>query len=187
MESIWKYDSPVGGITLAGEGSALTGLWLPGQRASAGAGHSSGLFPSVPVTTFDSGVSITVSDGGTAERWLPVFGDACRWLDVYFSGKVPDFIPRLDLRGTPFRKDVWDILLGIPYGQTMSYGEVAALVARKRGVPRMSAQAVGGAVGHNPVSIIVPCHRVIGADGSLTGYGGGLDLKLRLLRLEGSA
>ena len=156
MECLWKYDSPLGGITLAGEGSALTGLSLPGQRAAAG-----------------------------IERWLPVFDETCRWLDDYFSGKVPDFTPRLDLRGTSFRRDVWEVLLGIPYGRTMSYGEVAALVARKRGLPRMSSQAVGGAVGHNPVSIIVPCHRVIGADGSLTGYGGGLDLKRSLLRLEG--
>jgi len=156
MECLWKYDSPLGGITLAGEGSALTGLSLPGQRAAVG-----------------------------IERWLPVFDETCRWLDDYFSGKVPDFTPRLDLRGTSFRRDVWEVLLGIPYGRTMSYGEVAALVARKRGLPRMSSQAVGGAVGHNPVSIIVPCHRVIGADGSLTGYGGGLDLKRSLLRLEG--
>lgn len=156
MECLWKYDSPLGGITLAGEGSALTGLSLPGQRAAV-----------------------------RIERWLPVFDETCRWLDDYFSGKVPDFTPRLDLRGTSFRRDVWEILLGIPYGRTMSYGEVAALVARKRGLPRMSSQAVGGAVGHNPVSIIVPCHRVIGADGSLTGYGGGLDLKRSLLRLEG--
>ena len=156
MECLWKYDSPLGGITLAGEGSALTSLSLPGQRAAVG-----------------------------IERWLPVFDETCRWLDDYFSGKVPDFTPRLDLRGTSFRRDVWEILLGIPYGRTMSYGEVAALVARKSGLPRMSSQAVGGAVGHNPVSIIVPCHRVIGADGSLTGYGGGLDLKRSLLRLEG--
>ena len=158
MVFLWKYDSPLGVVTLSGEGPALTGLWLESQKAS-------------------------VEEG--IERRLPVFDDACRWLDDYFSGKVPDFTPSLDLRGTPFRRDVWEILLGIPYGRTMSYGEVAALVARKRGNPRMSAQAVGGAVGHNPVSIIVPCHRVIGADGSLTGYGGGLDLKQRLLRLEG--
>ena len=158
MDSFWKYDSPLGGITLAGEGSALTGLWLPGQR---------------------------LPEGDCTGRWLPVFDDACRWLDDYFSAKVPDFTPQLDLRGTPFRKDVWEILLSIPYGCTMSYGQVAALVARKRGIPRMSSQAVGGAVGHNPVSIIVPCHRVIGSDGSLTGYGGGLDLKRFLLGLEG--
>ena len=158
MESLWIYDSPLGGIVLAGEGGALTGLWLPGQHAPAGAG-----------------------------RWLPVFDDARRWLDIYFTGKDPGFIPQLDLRGTPFRKDVWEILLTIPYGNTMTYGDIATLLAQKRGVRRMSAQAVGGAVGHNPVSVIVPCHRVVGAGGSLTGYAGGLDLKRRLLTLEGIA
>ena len=158
MECIWKYDSPLGGITMAGEGEVLSGLWLPGQRASSGAG---------------------------TERWQPVFGETCRWLDVYFSGKDPGFVPKLELRGTDFRREVWEILLGIPYGNTMTYGEIAAAVGRRRGVRRMSAQAVGGAVGHNPVSIIVPCHRVVGAASALTGYAGGLELKRRLLRLEG--
>ena len=183
MDCLWRYDSPLGGITLAGEGPALTGLWFDCQRSSAGV-----VSPSAAASVLTSAPQLalpSVSEGFREMKWLPVFDDARRWLDDYFSGKVPDFTPRLELRGTPFRKDVWEILLGIPYGQTMSYGQVAALVARRRGLPRMSAQAAGGAVGHNPVSIIVPCHRVIGADGSLTGYGGGLDLKRRLLRLEG--
>ena len=161
MESIWKYDSPLGEITLAGEGDALTGLWLEGQ------GHSA------DCTSWCGEV-----------KWLPVFGDAFRWLDIYFSGRDPGFTPRMELRGTPFRKEVWEILLGIPYGSTMTYGEIAEIVGRRRGIRRMSAQAVGGAVGHNPVSLIVPCHRVIGAGGALTGYAGGLDLKRRLLQLE---
>lgn len=112
-------------------------------------------------------------------RELPVFGMTRRWLDIYFAGKCPDFTPPLALQGTPFRKKVWNILLAIPYGKTVTYGEIA-----RRFSSKMSAQAIGGAVGHNPVSIIVPCHRVIGADGSLTGYGGGLDRKEKLLRLE---
>lgn len=110
---------------------------------------------------------------------LPVFEMTLRWLDIYFAGKCPDFTPPLALQGTPFRKKVWNILLAIPYGKTVTYGEIA-----RRFSSKMSAQAIGGAVGHNPVSIIVPCHRVIGADGSLTGYGGGLDRKEKLLRLE---
>ena len=150
-------DSPLGGITLAGEGDCLIGLWLDGQ------------------THFASTLT-----GEPAEGWLPVFGDASRWLDTYFSGRVPDFTPRLDLRGTPFRRKVWEQLLRIPYGQTVTYGELARLVG---GSPR----ATGGAVGHNPVSLIVPCHRVIGAGGRLTGYAGGLELKSRLLQLEGIA
>ena len=149
------YASPLGGITLAGEGDALVGLWLDGQKHFA-----STLGP------------------GVAEGWLPVFDETRRWLDVYFSGSAPDFTPRLDLHGTPFRLAVWRALLDIPYGETVSYGELA----RRLGV--RSARSVGGAVGHNPISLIVPCHRVIGADGSLTGYAGGLDLKARLLRME---
>ena len=146
--------SPLGQITLAGEGDALAGLWFEGQKYFA-----STLGPDA------------------AEAWLPVFGEADRWLDLYFSGVEPDFTPRLNLRGTSFRQAVWKELLTIPYGETVSYGELARRVGT-------SPRAIGGAVGHNPVSIIVPCHRVIGADDSLTGYAGGLDLKARLLLLE---
>lgn len=119
------------------------------------------------------------------EKNLPVFNDVSRWLDIYFSGKEPDFTPDYRIDGmTPFRRDVFEILLKIPFGKTVTYGEIAAEIARKRNIAKMSAQAVGGAVGWNPVCIIVPCHRVIGADGSLTGYGGGMKNKIALLELE---
>ena len=110
-----------------------------------------------------------------------------RWLDLYFGGQKPDFLPPLHPEGTAFQKSVWDILLEIPYGKTISYGEIAGHIALKQGISRMSAQAVGGAVGRNPISIIIPCHRVVGADVSLTGYAGGLDRKIKLLELEHSA
>jgi len=115
---------------------------------------------------------------------LPVFADTRRWLDMYFAGQIPDFLPRLSPQGTAFRQSVWNMLLAIPYGQTTSYGEIAAEIGRRRQTEKMSAQAVGGAVGHNPIAIIIPCHRVIGKDGSLTGYGGGLWRKEWLLQLE---
>ena len=118
------------------------------------------------------------------ERLLPVFEATCRWLGIYFSGKEPDFTPPLSLRTTRFRKRVWQILLSIPYGKTMTYGEIAVLLAREMSLKKMSAQAVGGAVGHNAISLIIPCHRVVGTNGQLTGYAGGLDKKQRLLDLE---
>ena len=120
------------------------------------------------------------------EKELSVFRDTKEWLDIYFSGRQPDFTPayRID-HFTPFRKEVSDRMQLIPFGQTMTYGEIAALIAQKRGIKRMSAQAVGGAVGWNPICIIIPCHRVIGADKSLTGYGGGIKNKIALLKLEG--
>ena len=161
MDYVWHYDSPLGGITLGSDGKALTGLWFDGQE------HYAVTLPSQ-----------------AEHRRLPVFDETCRWLDIYFSGRAPDFTPELALHGTPFRKAVWDILLTISFGKTMSYGEIAERLARQMGISRMSAQAVGGAVGHNPVSIIVPCHRVVGADGSLTGYAGGLERKARLLEIE---
>ena len=161
MNYIHHYASPLGRITLAGDGEALTGLWFDGQQ------H----FPRN--LTADS-----------TEAELPVFTLAINWLDTYFSGKEPDFTPPLSLHTTPFRRAVYDILLTIPYGHTMTYGEIAGILAEQQGIQRMSAQAVGGAVGHNPIGIIIPCHRVIGAGGSLTGYAGGLHRKNRLLRLE---
>ena len=161
MEFTCRYASPLGGITLSSDGEALTGLWFDGQKYFAE----------------------TLSPE-REERSLPVFEEAARWLDIYFGGREPDFTPPLRPKGTAFRKAVWDVLLSIPYGQTVTYGEIAERLARQSGVPRMSAQAVGGAVGHNPISIIVPCHRVIGADGRLTGYAGGLERKARLLELE---
>lgn len=153
---IWSYESPLGGITLGSDGEALTGLWFNGQKYFA-----------------------DMMKGTGEEKCLPVFAEACGWLDIYFSGRNPGFTPPLAIRATPFRKAVWEILLTIPYGKTMTYGEIA-----KRIAPRMSAQAVGGAAGHNPISLIIPCHRVVGSDGRLTGYAGGIDRKLELLRLE---
>ena len=117
-------------------------------------------------------------------RSHPTLREATRWLDIYFSGKNPGFTPPLHLLGTPFQMDVWRLLLDIPFGKTTTYGALAKELARRRGIRRMAAQAVGGAVGRNPIALIVPCHRVIGADDSLTGYGGGLDKKARLLALE---
>jgi len=148
---------------MAGDGEALTGLWFDGQKYFA--------------------CSLAAD---SRESELPVFLETRRWLDLYFGGSEPGFTPRLKLSGTDFRKSVWNILLKIPYGRTMSYGQIAELIAEGKGIAKMSAQAVGGAVGHNPVSIIVPCHRVIGSDGSLTGYAGGLDKKKWLLTHEGA-
>ena len=119
------------------------------------------------------------------ERDLPIFRETRRWLDVYFSGRQPDFTPPYTLRDlTPFRRDVVDEMLKIQFGETVTYGEIASAIAARRGRERMSAQAVGGAVGWNPVCLIIPCHRVIGANGSMTGYGGGLNNKIALLALE---
>ena len=117
--------------------------------------------------------------GEGLEKELPAFDTAKRWLAVYFKGVAPDFTPLLNLCGSGFRKAVWEILLTIPFGKTMTYGQIAAQFS-----DRMSAQAIGGAVGHNPVALIIPCHRVIGANGKLTGYAGGLDKKIKLLELE---
>lgn len=161
MNKIYRYTSPLGGITLASDGEALMGLWFDGQKYFG-----------------------DTLDGEAAECDLPVFVQTCKWLDIYFSGKEPGFTPPLKLKTTPFRRAVCGIMLTIPYGQTMTYGEIADMIARQRGMERMSAQAVGGAVGHNPISIIIPCHRVVGTDGSLTGYAGGIDKKTALLELE---
>ena len=162
MECTHRYVSPLGGITLAGDGDALTGLWFDGQKHFA-----------------------ETLDPAHEEKDLPVFREAERWLDVYFSGRDPGFTPKLNMRGTAFRIAVWEILLTVPYGKTATYGEIAERVARLHRLPRGSARAVGGAVGWNPICIIVPCHRVIGANGNLTGYGGGIMNKVRLLSLEG--
>lgn len=119
------------------------------------------------------------------EKNLAVFDQTRRWLDLYFSGREPGFTPALNPMGSAFRRTVWEILLKIPYGKTTTYGQIAREIATARGLAKMSAQAVGGAVGHNEISIIIPCHRVIGAHGSLTGYAGGIDRKIKLLQLEG--
>ena len=163
MDCVYRYPSPIGSITLSSNGTALTGLWFDGQKYFA-----------------------QTLSGGYEEKLLPVFEETIKWLDIYFSGEIPDFTPELSVQSTPFRKSVWDILLTIPYGQTMTYGEITESLAHQMGKKKMSAQAVGGAVGHNPISIIIPCHRVVGADGSLTGYAGGIDRKKFLLELEGN-
>lgn len=162
METRFHLDSPLGGITLASNGEALTGLWFDGQK------H------------FGAGLS-----GSAEERALPIFEETERWLRIYFEGHEPDFTPDLRPAGSPFQQEVWELLRQIPYGETVSYGALAARIAQRRGLARFSAQAVGGAVGRNPISILIPCHRVLGADGSLTGYAGGVEKKAALLQLEG--
>lgn len=161
MQYTSHYQSPIGNILLAADEIGLTGLWFEGQKYFA-----------------------LYLDKEHEEKELPIFKQTKRWLDVYFSGKEPDFSVPLHFTGTDFQNEVWEILYSIPYGTTMTYGEIAKQIAAKRGLKRMSAQAVGGAVGHNEISIIVPCHRVVGSNGSLTGYAGGLDKKIWLLTLE---
>ncbi len=155
MTYVHDYSSPVGRILLAANEKSLTGLWFYGAKY------------------FAAGI-----ESERTEVLTPVLEQTERWLDIYFSGHEPDFVPPLKLNGSAFRRSVWAELMKIPYGQTSSYGEIAL----RLGVN--SAQAIGGAVGHNPISIIVPCHRVLGADGSLTGYAAGVDKKMRLLELE---
>lgn len=159
------YPSPLGELTLAAQKDALVGLWLPSQKY------------------FGGGL------GGWDWQWddtLPVFARAKNWLDHYFMlDPLPtDTVPLAPI-GSPFRQAVWRALRDIPYGETTTYGALAQKLAKGKGLPPLSAQAVGGAVAHNPISILIPCHRVVGARGSLTGYAGGIDKKLWLLTLEG--
>ena len=161
MTYIRHYHSPLGGILLAADEIGLTGLWFDGEKYFA---------DNLPAEHI--------------EQETPVLSAAVRWLDTYFSGKEPDFTPPLHPIGSPFRQAVWAILLKIPYGKTVTYGEIARQIAAQQGLPKMSAQAVGGAVGHNEISVIIPCHRVVGTGGSLTGYAGGIDRKTALLELE---
>ena len=156
-----KYKSLIGDILLAADEIGLTGLWFEGQKYFAN---------TLP------------------EDYVPqetkILTEAKKWLDVYFSGEEPKFTPPLHPVGSTFRQAVWQILLQIPYGQTITYGEIARRIAVMKNTSHMSAQAVGGAVGHNEISIIIPCHRVVGTNGSLTGYAGGIDKKISLLKLE---
>ena len=161
MIFIQHYDSPLGGILLAADETGLTGLWFDGQKCFA---------RDLPAER--------------VEQNTPALSEVKRWLDSYFTGKEPDFMPPLHPIGSAFRRSVWDILLRIPYGQTTTYGEIARQLAEKQGRPCIAAQAVGGAVGHNKISIIIPCHRVVGTNGSLTGYAGGIDKKVKLLEWE---
>ena len=156
-----QYRSPLGDILLAADELGLTGAWFEG--AAYFAAH-------LPAEH--------------TQRETPTLAEAKRWLDRYFSGREPDALPPLHPIGSAFQLSVWELLLQIPYGTTTTYGAIARQLAQRQGRPRLSAQAVGGAVGHNRISILIPCHRVVGADGSLTGYAGGLDKKRALLSLE---
>lgn len=162
MQYVSHYASPLGGITLAADEKGLTGLWFDGQKYFA-----------------------LYLDKEHQEKELPVFQQAKKWLDIYFSGKEPHVDVPLHFTGSDFQNEVWEILYSIPYGKTMTYGEIAQIMAKKRGLTRMSAQAVGGAVARNEISLIVPCHRVVGSNGSLTGYAGGISRKAALLKMEG--
>jgi methylated-DNA-[protein]-cysteine S-methyltransferase len=157
------YPSPLGEITAASCGGAIAGLWFTGQKY-------------FPKNTAD----FTPAPEARELRTL------CMWLDGYFAGENPEITFALAPGGSEFRQEVWRILREIPYGETTTYGAIARRLAARRGIARFSAQAVGGAVGHNPISILIPCHRVVGADGSLTGYAGGVDKKQALLELEQS-
>ena len=161
MNYTFEYNSPVGSLTIASDGESITGLWIKGQKYFAG-----------------------TLEAENSSMDLPVFERVKEWLITYFSGKNPAFTPPLAPKGSPFRRAVWKILCGIPYGKVITYGDVAKMIAKQSGKEKMSAQAAGGAVGHNPISIIIPCHRVVGSDGSLTGYAGGIKTKIKLLALE---
>ena len=156
-----KYTSPIGDILLAADEIGLSGLWFWDEKSSA-----------------------ETILGAYREKETAFLVQAKRWLDAYFGGKKPDFTPLLHLVGTDFRIKVWKHLLKIPYGKTVTYGNLAREMPRKEDCGQMSAQAIGGAVGHNKIAIIIPCHRVIGANGALTGYAGGLEKKIHLLRIE---
>ena len=156
-----KYKSSIGDILLATDEIGLIGLWFEGQKYFAN----------------------TLPDERISQE-TPILIEAKRWLDIYFSGEEPKFTPPLHPTGSAFRQAVWQILLQIPYGETITYGEIARQLTEIRNCSHMSAQAVGGAVGHNAISIIIPCHRVVGTNGSLTGYAGGIDKKISLLELE---
>ena len=156
-----KYKSPLGDILLAADEIGLTGLWFEGQN------YFADTLPNEHI-----------------QQETEILTETKKWLDMYFAGEEPKFTPHLHPAGSEFRQTVWKILLQIPYGQTISYGAIARKMAEMKKISHMSAQAVGGAVGHNKIAIIIPCHRVVGANGNLTGYAGGIDKKISLLELE---
>lgn len=162
MDFITHYASPLGTITLASDGEALVGLWFEGQK------H----------------FGATLMPNHCMCDTLPIFTQTKLWLDLYFSGQMPHFTPTLRLRTSPFQQRICALMLSIPYGQTTTYGAIAQTIAHERGLPTMSAQAIGHAVGHNSIAILIPCHRVVGSGGKLTGYAGGIDKKAWLLCLE---
>ncbi len=163
MNYISNYKSKLGDILLASDGEKLIGLWFSDQKYFA--------------STLKENYEI---------KELPVFQETKRWLDLYFSSQIPDFTPPLKLIGTPFQQLVYSLLLEIPYGKTVTYGYLATIISKIKNVDHFSAQAVGNAISHNPISIIIPCHRVIGTNNTLTGYAGGLEKKEYLLNLEKS-
>ena len=163
MHYVSHYESPLGAMTMASDSEHLTGLWFDGQK-------------------YDRS---TISDDAVLRPHLPVFTQTSQWLDAYFGGTDPGFTPPIRVEGSDFKKMVTSIMLSIPFGATSTYARIAAEVARRMGRKQMSAQAVGGAVGRNPIVLIVPCHRVLASDGSLRGYAGGVDRKERLLEMEG--
>lgn len=164
MVYVQHYASPLGDILLASDETALAGLWIEGGRFFA---------ETLPTECL--------------RQETHVLAETKRWLDVYFSGEEPDFTPPLNPAGSEFRQSVWRFLLDIPYGQTTTYGAIADSLAKQRGVAKVSGRAVGGAIGHNEISLIIPCHRVVGANGNLTGYGSGLNNKIKLLQHQASS
>ena len=160
MKYMCKYSSKIGNLIITSNGRAITGIWFENQKNF--------------INTFEEN-----------ESDLSIFKETKKWLDIYFSGRNPNFIPDIYLEGSEFRMKVWEFLKQIPYGKTTTYGDIAKKIAQEKGINKMSAQAVGSAIAHNPISIIVPCHRVIGNNNKLTGYAGGLDRKIELLKLEG--
>ena len=159
-----EYSSPLGKLTICAKNNHLVGLWIEGQKYFAN----------------------TVNVEMISEDSVEIFKKTKKWLDEYFKGNRPNTkYLNLSPIGNEFRQSVWKILCKIPYGEVTTYGDIARELAKQKGIERMSAQAVGGAVGHNPISIIIPCHRVIGKNGKLTGYAGGLDKKIKLLKIEG--
>ncbi len=157
-----QYESPLGRIFISADEKGLAGLWFEGQKY-----YCENL------------------DKNHIDKETEIIKETKHWLNIYFSGKEPGFMPPMNPIGSEFRQRVWEILKKIPYGKTITYSDIAKEIAHQKGIEKMSAQAVGGAVGHNKISVIIPCHRVIGSTGSLTGYAGGTDKKLKLLMLEG--
>ncbi len=161
MKYLKTYTSPLGLIYMSSDGEYLTGLWFSKSRDE------------------------KKHHDEYQEKDLKIFVETEKWLDLYFQGRNPDFTPKYKIEGTPFRLAVSKIMCKIPYGSVVTYQDIANELAKMKGIAKMSAQAVGGAVGWNPICLIVPCHRVVGKNGSLTGYGGGIQNKVKLLELEG--
>lgn len=158
---VTKYNSPIGQLTLISEGEYLTNLYIEGQ-----------------IYYLDNRIKYLKKDN------LEIFIQTKKWLNMYFEGNIPNIKLKIKLKGTPFQEEVWHILTTIPYGKIITYKDIANKIAKKKNIKIMSSQAVGRAVGNNPISIIIPCHRVIGTNGKLTGYNGGINLKRRLLNIE---